>query len=58
MNTFHQGIGGNCQLLTHGRRQQGAVIANAQRNAAAWPRACRRREETADQLELTERHDP
>ncbi len=53
MHAFHQGIGGGRQLFAGWRRQQGAVVADAEGHVRRRRRAGGRGEEAADQLELT-----
>ena len=53
MHASHQRIGGDCQLLPGGKRQQGAVVADPQGNAFAALRTGRGGEVGADQLKLT-----
>ncbi len=54
MHAFHQGIGGDRQLFAGWRRQQGAVVADAEGHLRRRRRAGGRGEEAADQLELTQ----
>ncbi len=53
MHTGHERVGGNRQLFPGRNGQQGAVVADPQRNALAALRAWRSGEVMADQLKLT-----